>query len=83
MFKILFIYLFYFLAAPKGIWDPYSLMRDQTSLPTAVETQSLNHWTAREVPDVFVFFFLTGEELMKEMCGRTSFKLTPSFSPSS
>ena len=23
--------------------------------------------------------FLTGEELMKEMCGRTSFKLTPGF----
>jgi len=53
-------------------------MRDQTSLPPAVEIQTLNHWTAREVPDVFVLFFLTGEELMKEMCGRISFKLTPS-----
>ena len=40
---------FFFLAAPRVIWDLSSLARDQT-LPLALEAQSLSHWPAREVP---------------------------------
>ena len=44
---ILFIIIFYFLAAPHGMWD----FPDQGSnpCPPAVEAWSLNPWTAREV----------------------------------
>ena len=44
---LLFIYLFSFW--PCSMWDPSSPTRDQTRAP-AVEAQSLNYWTAREVP---------------------------------
>ena len=46
--SLFFIYL-YFLAAPRSTWDLSSPTRDQTHAP-AWEVQSLNHWTAREVP---------------------------------
>ena len=39
-------------AAPLGMWDPSSPTRNQT-----LEVQSLNHWTAREVSEIF---FLNG-----------------------
>ena len=38
-------------------WDLSSLSRDQTCAPCN-EVQSLNHWTAREVPRNVFFFFL-------------------------
>ena len=38
-----------FLAALRGMQDLSSLTRDRTCAP-AVEVQSLNHWTTREVP---------------------------------
>ena len=38
-----------------GMWDLSSLTRNQTYAP-AVEVQSLNHWTTREVP--FVAYFI-------------------------
>ena len=43
----------FFLAEPHGLWDLSSLIRDQTRAPCtlAVEAWSLNHWTAREVPN--------------------------------
>ena len=42
--------LFYVLVFwPQGMWDLSSLTRDQTCTP-CIGRQSLNHWTAREVP---------------------------------
>ena len=32
------------------MWDLSSPSRDRTHAPPALEAQSLNHWTAREVP---------------------------------
>ena len=40
---------FFFLVVLHSIQDLSSLAKDQTCAP-AVETQSLNHWTARAVP---------------------------------
>ena len=40
--------LFIFSATPCGIWDLSSLARDRIHTP-ALEAQSLNHWTTREV----------------------------------
>jgi len=40
---------FFFLAVPHGMWDLSSQPEMEPVLP-AVEAQSLNHWTAREVP---------------------------------
>ena len=42
-------FVFFFLAVPHGIWDLSSQPEMEPMLP-AVEAQSLNHWTAREVP---------------------------------
>ena len=47
-------YFFFFLAAPSCLWDLSSLSRNQTQAP-AVEAQSLNHWTTREVPPMPLF----------------------------
>ena len=38
-----------FLVSPRGTWDLGSRTRDRTQ-DSAVEAQSLNHWTSREVP---------------------------------
>ena len=35
---------------PRGMWDLSSPTRDQTCTP-CIGRQSLNHWTAREVPE--------------------------------
>ena len=35
------------------MWDPSSPLRDQTQIP-ALEAQSLNHWTTREVPLFYI-----------------------------
>ena len=40
-----------------GMWDLKSLS-DQI-LALCIERWSLNHWTAREVPEITFFFFLT------------------------
>ena len=38
------------------MWDLSSPTQNQTCAP-AVEVQSLNHWTTREVPNVLIFLF--------------------------
>ena len=38
------------------MWDLSALTRDQTHTPPALETQSLNHWTARESLDIHLKF---------------------------
>ena len=45
------LFFFLFLASLHGIQDLSSLTRDRTHAP-AVEAQSVNHWTAREVPSL-------------------------------
>ena len=45
-----FFVFWVFLAAPCSMWDLSSWIRDRTRSP-ALKVQSLNHWTAREVPD--------------------------------
>ena len=46
--------LFYVLIFwPRGMWDLSSPTRNQTRAPCIVR-QSLNHWTTREVPIVFI-----------------------------
>ena len=40
------IFFFFFFAVARG-------MRDLSSQTPAVEAQSFNHWTAREVPGAF------------------------------
>ena len=49
--KVHFILLFFknFLAVLCSMWDPSSLTKDRTLAP-ALEAQSPNHWTIREVP---------------------------------
>ena len=42
---------FFFFFWLHCMWDLTSLTRDQ-SCTTALEIQSLNHWTAKEVPDI-------------------------------
>ena len=50
----LFIYLF--LAPPGSMWDLSSLTRDRTRAPPpSLGAQSLNHWTARDVPALMLF----------------------------
>ena len=49
------VYLFLFSAPPHGMWDLSSPTRDQP-VPPAVEAQSLNHWTARKVPKIYLHF---------------------------
>ena len=41
---------FYFFFWPHDMWDLIFLTRDWTCNPLALEAQSLNHWTAWEVP---------------------------------
>ena len=49
LFIYLFIIIIIIFAAPCGMWDLSSPIRDRTR-PPAVEVWSLNHWTARQVP---------------------------------
>ena len=35
-----------------GLWDLYSLTRDQPA-PPALEVQSLNQWITREIPKLY------------------------------
>ena len=42
-------FFFFFLAVLHGMWDLSSQPEMESTLP-ALEAQSLNHWTAREVP---------------------------------
>ena len=49
-------HLFFFLAALRGMWDLSSLGIEP--MPPAVEAGSLNHWTAREVPDLPLFWLI-------------------------
>ena len=53
--RILF-FIFYFLATPPGAACGTLVPRPGIKrMPPAVEAQSLNHWTAREVPDDQLF----------------------------
>ena len=54
-FKILFIYL-YFGHAARGILVPQPGIEPA---PPAVKAWSLNHWTSREVPDMYWFKLLS------------------------
>ena len=40
----------FFLATLLAMWDLISLTRGRTHAPASTEAQSLNHWTAKEVP---------------------------------
>ena len=42
------IYIYFFFAVPRGLWDLSSPIGDRNQAPE-VEAWSLNHWTAREV----------------------------------
>ena len=44
------LFLFLFLATSRGLWDLSSPTRIEPRSP-AVETGSLNHWTARKFPN--------------------------------
>ena len=39
------------------MWNLSSLTRDRTHIP-CIAKQILNHWTTREVPSCWIFFFL-------------------------
>ena len=39
------------------MWNLSSLTRDRTHIP-CIAKQILNHWTTREVPSWWIFFFL-------------------------
>ena len=51
---VLFVCLFFFLAAQCSLWDLSSPTRDQTQA-LAVKARSPNHWTAREFPGTTCF----------------------------
>ena len=42
--------IFISLAGQHSMWDLSSLTKDRTACPV-LEAQSLNHWTARKVPE--------------------------------
>ena len=48
------LFFFYFLATLYGMWDLSSPTRAGTNAP-CIERQILNHWTTREVPEIFFF----------------------------
>ena len=50
----LFIWLYWVLVATRGIWDPSSPTRDRTWI-SCTEGWILNHWTTREVSDLYPF----------------------------
>ena len=50
----LFIWLYWVLMATRGIWDPSSPTRDRTWI-SCTEGWILNHWTTREVSDLYPF----------------------------
>ena len=45
---------FFFLAALHGMQDLLVPQPGTEPAPSAVEVRSLNHWTAREVPSLFL-----------------------------
>ena len=50
--------LFYVLVpCPRGMWNPCSLIRDQTCTPCTGK-QSLYQWTIREVPCLLTWLYL-------------------------
>ena len=54
---LFFVCLFVFLSVLRGMWDLSSPTRDQTCAPApALEVLSLNPWTAREVPVLYIYF---------------------------
>ena len=52
-----FIFAFYLLAALYNMWGLSSLIRHWTFDP-ALEVQSFNHWTIREVPKASIYSVL-------------------------
>ena len=42
---------------PRGIWDPSSLIRDQSQVP-CIGRWIFNHWTTREVLGVLEVLFI-------------------------
>ena len=48
------IYISLFVAKMCGMQDLSSPTRDRTCVPT-LGTQSINHWTTREVPNLYCF----------------------------
>ena len=69
---------FLFLAMPHGMWDLNSPTRDGPGL----EVQSLNHWTAGEVPLISAFFFFLRfvPEVRISICSRAIKKTNKQFS---
>ena len=55
--KLYTVLSFYFIFWLLGRWDLSSLSRDQTCA-SPLETQSLNHWTIREVPSSSSLYFI-------------------------
>ena len=56
--------LFYFIFWLWGMWDPGSLMRDQTCTPY-IEKRSLNDWAARGKPAKLIFYLSEQKILLK------------------
>ena len=50
-FVTILLLLYVLVSWPSGMWNLSSLTRDQTCTPR-IGRQSLNHWTAREVPQI-------------------------------
>ena len=61
-FIFLFKNFYLFLAAPPGMWDPKIYRPRMEPTPPALEAQSPNRWTAREVP-LYAFLILKGTTL--------------------
>ena len=57
LISFFFFFFFFFLAALSGLWDLSSPVRIKL-MPPAVEVQSLNHWTTREVHLLIIHSFL-------------------------
>ena len=53
-FVTMLLLFFVLIVWPRGMWDLSSLTRDRTLTP-CIGRQSLDHWTAREVPGFFFF----------------------------
>ena len=49
-FVTIFLLFYVLVFWPQGMWDLRFLTRDQTRTP-CIGSRSLNHWTAREVPE--------------------------------
>ena len=72
----IFFFFFFFFAVLRDLRDPSSPTRESNLGPPAVEVQSPNHWTTRELPKTQFFqqIYCKGKKLKRDGRGHLYFK---------